>query len=77
MQCREKCGACCIAPSISSLQKPAGVKCQHLTETLRCAIFHHPDRPKACADFKAEPDFCGQSAAEAIQILELLEENTR
>ncbi|HRE18664.1 MAG TPA: YkgJ family cysteine cluster protein, partial [Rhodocyclaceae bacterium] len=29
MECREGCGACCIAPSISSLNKPAGVPCRH------------------------------------------------
>ncbi|MGY0627529.1 MAG: YkgJ family cysteine cluster protein [Paraglaciecola chathamensis] len=77
MQCREKCGACCIAPSISSLQKPAGVRCQHLTDALRCGIFNQPERPQACANFQAEQDFCGNSAQEALQILELLERSTR
>jgi Fe-S-cluster containining protein len=38
MECREHCGACCIAPSISSpipgmpRGKPGGVRCIHLSE---------------------------------------------
>ena len=40
---RSGCGACCIAPSISSLipgmpqGKPAGVHCVQLTDDNRCA----------------------------------------
>ncbi|MGB8544503.1 MAG: YkgJ family cysteine cluster protein, partial [Azonexus sp.] len=45
MDCRPNCGACCIAPSITSLGKPAGVACRHLDAALRCAIFGQPGRP--------------------------------
>ena len=75
MKCREKCGACCIAPSISSpiegmpTGKPAGVPCVHLTEDFRCAIFNSADRPKVCVDFKAEELVCGNSREEALRIL--------
>jgi len=44
MECRIGCGACCIAPSLSSSipgmeqGKPAGVACIHLTSGYVCAI---------------------------------------
>ncbi|MGV8826747.1 MAG: YkgJ family cysteine cluster protein [Breznakibacter sp.] len=79
MNCRTNCGACCIAPSISSpipgmpKGKAAGVRCIHLTHDLGCAIFHSPDRPKVCGGFKAEPLFCGTNRTEALAILSQLE----
>ena len=83
MECRLGCGACCIAPSISSpipnkLEgKPAGEPCLHLTEDFLCRIFDQPDRPKVCAAFKATPEVCGSDREFALQILAWLEENTR
>lgn len=82
MQCREGCGACCIAPSISSPLpgmpngKPAGVRCLHLQADRRCAIFHSPERPAVCAGFSAEPSVCGDSVEEAMQIIIWLEDET-
>jgi hypothetical protein len=81
MECRSNCGACCIALSISSPipgmpdGKPVGIRCVHLTEDYRCAIYNHPLRPKSCAGFKAEPEFCGSDRDEALQILFSLSEN--
>lgn len=78
MDCREDCGACCIALSISSPipgmpgGKPAGIRCIHLTENYRCAIYDTADKPRVCTDFKAEPEFCGNSGEEAMQILSSL-----
>lgn len=75
MQCREGCGACCIAPSITSPMpgmpdgKPAGVRCVHLTEAQRCAIFGSPSRPSVCSQFAPDPQVCGGSAQQALQIL--------
>jgi uncharacterized protein len=75
MECRKDCGACCIAVSISSPipgmpgGKPAGVRCIHLLDNNRCAIYNTPDKPKVCSDFKAELEFCGNSREEALQIL--------
>lgn len=69
------CGACCIAVSISSPipgmpeGKPAGVRCIHLLEDKRCALYNFSERPKVCGDFKAEPEFCGDSMEEALRIL--------
>jgi len=81
MVCLPGCGACCIAPSISSPipgmphGKPAGVRCIHLTDDYRCAIFNDPSRPKVCDDFKAEELICGKDREEALEILRSLEEN--
>ncbi len=82
MQCREGCGACCVAPSITSpipgmpQGKPAGVACIHLTAERRCGIFHSPMRPRVCADFMADEQVCGNDAEEALQILAWWEQAT-
>ena len=79
MKCRELCGACCIMPSISSSipgmpkGKPAGARCIHLTDNLKCAIYDSPDRPSVCDGFKADILVCGNSRNEALKILAGLE----
>ncbi|MEY3042969.1 MAG: hypothetical protein RLZZ174_2051 [Pseudomonadota bacterium] len=81
--CRSGCGACCIAPAIVTpfygmpAGKPAGVRCVHLTEGLRCALFRDPRRPAACGAFQAEPAFCGTDQATAFAILTRLEAETQ
>lgn len=71
MHCRPACGACCIAPSISAVLpalpegKPAGVRCPHLTDDIRCALFGSPDRPAVCSGLRPGPEMCGDSAEEA------------
>jgi Fe-S-cluster containining protein len=78
MECRENCGACCIALSISTPipgmkdGKPAGVRCIHLLDNLRCSIYIQVGKPKVCTDFKAEPEFCGSNREEAMKILSSL-----
>ncbi len=75
MDCRDNCGACCIALSISTPGpgmpegKATGVRCIHLLSDYKCAIYTNPDKPKVCADFKAEPEFCGSTQEEALRIL--------
>ena len=82
MQCRPGCGACCIAPSISSpipgmpQGKPAGERCLHLTTELLCGIFGRPERPAVCSAFGADPEVCGDSREEAIRLLGWLEQAT-
>jgi hypothetical protein len=79
MQCRPGCGACCIAISINRPYygmpggKPAGVPCVHLDEAMRCALFHDARRPRVCADFAAEREFCGDNREQALQRLAQLE----
>ena len=81
MNCREDCGACCIAPSISSPipgmpdGKPAGIRCIHLQKDFSCGIYKK--RPKVCRDFKAEIEFCGNHRREALAILSKLEQETQ
>ncbi len=68
MQCRSGCGACCVAPSISSAipgmagGKPAGVRCIQLTDDNRCAIFGDPQRPAVCVNLRASVEMCGSDA---------------
>nr|WP_240725259.1 hypothetical protein [Haliea sp. SAOS-164] len=56
--------------------KPAGVRCVHLDEHLRCALFGDPRRPAACSAFQAEPEFCGADRVQALHILETLERDS-
>jgi hypothetical protein len=49
--------------------KPAGVRCIHLKDDYRCAIYNDPSKPKVCADFNAETEFCGTGREEAMRIL--------
>ncbi|TXR53067.1 YkgJ family cysteine cluster protein [Reinekea thalattae] len=79
MECREQCGACCIAPSINKPfygmphGKPAGVACIHLDRQMRCQLFADPRRPKVCAQFVPEVDFCGESKEQALVIMLTME----
>jgi Fe-S-cluster containining protein len=82
MNCRTNCGACCIAPSITSAipglphGKPAGVRCVQLGEDLRCRLFGLPERPAVCSSFKSMADVCGMSGSEALLLLSGLEAST-
>ena len=77
--CRAGCGACCIAPSISSAipgmpnGKPAGVRCAQLTEDNRCQIFGRPERPAVCVALRPMAEMCRASAKEAYRWLIELE----
>jgi Fe-S-cluster containining protein len=78
MNCRENCGACCIALSISSPipgmpeGKKEGVRCINLMDDYRCAIYNDKGYPKVCSGFNAEKEFCGNDREEAMKILESL-----
>lgn len=85
--CRNGCGACCIAPSISSpipgmpvvngISKPAGVRCAQLDDAHRCRIFGQPERPAVCGWLQPSTDMCGDTAPQAMLYLARLEEATR
>ena len=83
MQCRLNCGACCIAPSISSPipgmpnGKPAGVRCVQLDNDNLCRLFAQPERPALCSAFQASPSVCGESPEQALELIHLLELATR
>ena len=82
MACRLGCGACCIAPSISSPipgmpnGKKAGERCIQLDEGNLCKLFGDERRPKVCSDFSATLDVCGTSNAHALALITELEEST-
>jgi len=82
MNCRSGCGACCIAPSISSAipgmpqGKPAGVRCAQLDAANRCMIFGRPERPAVCVSLMPAPEMCGASAPQAMLWLTRLEQAT-
>ena len=76
MNCRPGCGACCIAPSISSLGKPAGLRCVHLTDDNRCRLFGKPERPAVCASLRPTREMCGDSREHALVWLRVMEERT-
>jgi hypothetical protein len=80
--CRIGCGACCIAPSISSPipgmphGKPAGVRCMQLDDDNRCRLFGRPERPAVCASLRPEPAMCGADRQHALHWLAALETAT-
>lgn len=82
MHCRERCGACCIAPSITRPipgmphGKPAGVPCVQLDDDLRCRLFGQPGRPAFCASLQPLPDMCGGNRDDAMALLIALEAAT-
>jgi hypothetical protein len=82
MDCRVGCGACCIAPSISSPipgmpeGKPAGVRCVQLTGDNRCLLFGRPERPAVCVRLRPTEEMCGKSREEALVYLGWLERAT-
>lgn len=79
LQCRPDCGACCIAPSITSPLpgmpngKPAGIACIQLLPDFRCAVFNQPCRPDFCAGLKPSPEMCGLDRQQAMASLTALE----
>lgn len=78
-ECRPGCGACCIAPSISSpipgmpRGKPAGVRCVQLTDDNLCKLFGLPECPAVCVGLRPTAEMCGASAEEAMVYLSQLE----
>ena len=82
MNCRDHCGACCTAPSITSPipgmpnGKPAGMRCVQLDEDNRCRVFGKPERPAFCGGLQPSSEMCGESRTQAIAWLDALERAT-
>ena len=82
MECRPGCGACCIAPSISSPipgmpnGKAAGERCLQLSAENLCTIFGQPERPAVCSAFEADIEVCGNSREDAIRLIGWWEQMT-
>jgi hypothetical protein len=84
MECRANCGACCIAPTITSEMpnmpdgKPSGIACINLnSDTLKCNIWGTAEYPKFCGAYQACESVCGSSKAEAMINIYYLDEVTR
>jgi Fe-S-cluster containining protein len=79
MNCRPECGACCIAPSITSPipgmphGKKAGERCVQLLPDLRCALFGKAERPAFCTSLRPSEEMCGSSREAAYKYLSTLE----
>nr|WP_276583658.1 YkgJ family cysteine cluster protein [Pseudomonas sp. RIT-PI-AD] len=77
------CGACCIAPSISSPipgmpnGKAAGERCINLDARNLCTLFGRAERPAVCSAFLADAQVCGNDRTEALRTLDWLEQATR
>ena len=82
MECRTGCGACCIAPSISSPipgmpeGKPAGIRCIQLTPDNKCSLFGRPERPRVCISIKPSGELCRETSEDALSYLMYLEKAT-
>ncbi|PXX95617.1 YkgJ family cysteine cluster protein [Halomonas sp. LBP4] len=78
-ECRPGCGACCIAPSISSAipgmpdGKPAGARCVQLDADNLCRLFGDPRRPAVCARFTFDRELCGEHRDQALERIAALE----
>jgi Fe-S-cluster containining protein len=81
-ECRAGCGACCIAPSISTPMpkmpqgKRAGERCAHLTPALACELFGQVERPAVCGGLQPSGEMCGTTREHALVWLERLEQLT-
>lgn len=82
MECRIGCGACCIAPSITSAipgmpnGKSAGVRCLQLDDENKCKIFGQQTRPGVCIGLKPSIEMCGLNFEAAMNYLNYLEKIT-
>ncbi len=52
------------------------MRCLNLSEDNRCQLFGKPERPAFCLSLRPNEDMCGSSRAEALQLLEHLEQAT-
>lgn len=83
MDCRIGCGACCIAPSISSPLpgmpggKPEGVRCVNLDEGNKCRVWGTAEYPEVCRDFRPMLEVCGETREDALALIAELERRTR
>ena len=57
--------------------KPAGLRCPHLDEALRCRLFGLPERPAVCGSLPPSLEMCGDTREHALRFLKHLEQATR
>lgn len=59
-----RCGACCVAPDISTLGKALGVRCPHLGADNLCQVYD--DRPAICRSYQAD-ELCAMIEAPTLE----------
>lgn len=59
-----KCGTCCTAPDISTLDKPLAARCRYLDGSGLCSIYS--SRPEVCKNYCPD-ELCLQVAAPALE----------
>lgn len=57
--------------------KPAGARCVQLTADNRCKLFGLPERPAFCVGLRPHEEMCRETAEEALEWLNQLEELTK
>ncbi|GAM10146.1 hypothetical protein OR1_02434 [Geobacter sp. OR-1] len=62
MECM-RCGTCCVAPDISALGKPPGVRCSNLLNDGSCSIYN--ERPAVCRGYRPD-EICLKVAAPTL-----------
>ena len=63
-------------PVVDGVSKPAGVRCAQLTADHRCRLFGRPERPAVCVSLRPTAEMCGDTRAQALRWLGVLEERT-
>lgn len=58
-----KCGTCCVAPDITALAKPLGMRCVHLGDDMLCAVY--AERPGVCRGYRPD-EICTRIAAPTL-----------
>jgi hypothetical protein len=78
------CGACCIAPSITTPMpghadgKGAGEPCANLTADRRCRLWGRAERPgRSAPELRPSEEMCGENRQQAMVWLSALELATR
>ena len=62
MDCR-RCGTCCTAPDIRTLDKSLGVRCVHLDKDGLCGVYE--ERPAVCRGYQPD-EICMSIAAPTL-----------
>jgi Fe-S-cluster containining protein len=81
MNCN-RCGACCIAPSITTpipnmpQGKPAGTRCANLNERNACSLYGRPERPAFCTGWQPTPEICSTGFVAALENIAALERDS-
>lgn len=60
----QRCGTCCVAPDISTLNKGVGERCRYLLDNGTCADYD--SRPDVCRGYRPD-EICSLIAAPGLE----------